>query len=203
MPLGAAKTALMGAAGAGGDEDYWVPLLTSTLGSDASTFEVTSAGSSEAWSGFRDIVIHARLKNAGDWQTQCYYKVNDTYNNFEWTAFNEGGSGNINRYNQSGFFRAPTGGLPGVNASFFEDQWQSCIVRLNAINDYSALSTHCNVQIESYYQDLANANAHQHIMGENSVMGTTAITSFAFFGGGSFNLEAGCKAQVYGIKGAD
>ena len=201
MPLGAAKAALMGAAGAGGDEDYWVPLLTSTLGSESMTFEVTSAGSSEAWSGFRNIVIHARLKNSGDWQRETYYKVNDEYNSFEWAAWYQAGSSYVNRYLQSGFFRAPSSGLPGI-ASSFEDQWQSCIVHLNGINDYTALGNFCNVQIQTYYQDLSSGAAHQHIMGQKSSI-TSAITSFAFFGGGAFNFEPGCKIQVYGIKGAD
>ena len=201
MPVGSSKFGFMAAAGVGGDIDYWVPILNTTLGSSVSWWDITSSGSSEAWTNFRDIVITGRFKLDRDWQERLWFRINGANNNFEWTTVHQSGSG-INRANTSGNLKTYFSGTPGTYASYFEDVWSSVIVRLTGLNDYSTIGTSCNVMIESYYGDLASAGAQSYSMAINETIGTTAPYSFSFGGAGSYNIKAGCKAQVYGIKAA-
>ena len=194
MPLGAFKTALMGAAGAGGfdDEGSWHAIKSVLLTSNTASVSLTSAGSLKPWSDYQDLVLVmvARGTNNGTPGVT--------------TTFNDGASGGYHWEEMSG--NGTTVGAAGTrDAEYFR---VGHIIGADHIaNNFSASITQFMGINTGFFPMMVTEDgfASNETSEDNSVMfrvvswdNYDAITEFTMNPDGNF--LAGSRFDLYGVK---
>ena len=195
MPLGSFKTALMGAAGAGGfdDEGSWHAINSTLLASNTASVSLTSAGSEKPWSDYQDLVLImvARGTNNGT------PGVTTTFNSgasggYQWEEMHGNGSSvSATGTRDAEYFRV--GHIIGAdhNANFY-------CASVTHFTDINGGAFTMAVTEEGF--------ASNESSGDNSLMfrcinwdNTAAITEFTMNPDGNF--LAGSRFDLYGIVG--
>lgn len=174
-----------------------MPLASTTLTTAAAEITFTSSGSAEAWSGFKDLVLVARLRSTANENNSRFRINNDSSSNAYWitTWVSTGGSPNIqggtaNTYSQ--WDRSITG--TGEAA----DRFGFGIIMFKSIND-----TDFKVPYQTYAHNIRNSGGGLQVGGGDWRGGSSAMTEIDLYPVNGPNYDVDSAASLFGIKNTE
>ena len=194
MPLGAFKTALMGAAGVGGDGDF-VLLDEVVIPSTAAQIHFTSAGSDDTWDNYQSLLVCASLRNENGGNVS--WRFGSYSGGYYWTRADSTGSA-IYADNNSGW-EARSDGINTSDSSYYSP------FRLLLVNhnDYNSASQ-C-WQMHGHYNNASTGRMNRN-HGNWTPSSQEAIDEIYMISGNNNpsnqSFSTGSYAQVFGLKAA-
>jgi len=195
MPVGSSKFGLMAAAG-GGDDDHFVLLDEVTVSGSAATISITSAGSDDAWSNYKSLLVYATLRN--DQGYDLCWRFGSYSSGYSWTRADSTAS-SIYAGNYTGWEARSDGII--TNSSGW---WGAFRLLLVNHNDGGTAAVGWNMQGVNPY---SGGYGGRYNRGFGNWTGSSAITEIHLISGqnnpATDTFDVGSHAQVFGLKEAD